>query len=131
MIPQIIIYQRISAKKINSVLGKKKDIFKVCSMNLDSSSDEQKLMIPGKIILSKSIIGEREAKLKTLSEKWKKERIAKENFDKKTLGWTKNSEILNGRTAMFFIVTGLLTEIWTGQTIPDQIETMVRTLGII
>mmetsp|Transcript_25482 Transcript_25482/g.58935 ORF Transcript_25482/g.58935 Transcript_25482/m.58935 type:complete len:101 (-) Transcript_25482:358-660(-) len=100
-------------------------------MNLDSSNEEPKLKIPGKIILSKTVISERELKLKSLSEKWKKERIAKENFDKKAFGFTKNSEILNGRIAMFFIITGLLTEIWTGQTIPDQIETIIRTLGII
>ena len=100
-------------------------------MNIESSDNNQKYMIPGKIVLSDSVIKEREKKLKSLSEKWKKERITKENFDKKTLGFTKNSEILNGRVAMFFIITGLLTEIWTGQTIPGQIETMIRTLGII
>jgi len=131
MISQIAFFQKISINKPNQVLIKKKETFKICSMNLDNSNEEKKLMIPGKIILSKTLISERESKLKSLSEKWKKERIEKENFDKKTLGFTKNSEILNGRTAMFFIITGLLTEIWTGQTIPDQIETIIRTLGII
>mmetsp|Transcript_22852 Transcript_22852/g.57220 ORF Transcript_22852/g.57220 Transcript_22852/m.57220 type:complete len:122 (-) Transcript_22852:366-731(-) len=102
MISQIAFFQKISINKPNQVLIKKKETFKICSMNLDNSNEEKKLMIPGKIILSKTLISERESKLKSLSEKWKKERIEKENFDKKTLGFTKNSEILNGRTAMFF-----------------------------
>jgi len=100
-------------------------------MTADENSESEKPKIPGKIILSKEIIVERETKMKALSEKWKKERISKEDLDKQTFGFTKNSEILNGRAAMFFIVTGLLTEIWTGQTIPGQIETMIRTFGLI
>ena len=30
---------------------------------------------------------------------------------------------------MFFLVVGLLTEYWTGQSIPDQVVTMARILG--
>jgi len=125
------ITQKIEFRNNKTTLEKKTKTFEVYSMNIESSDNNQKYMIPGKIVLSDSVIKEREKKLKSLSEKWKKERITKENFDKKTLGFTKNSEILNGRVAMFFIITGLLTEIWTGQTIPGQIETMIRTLGII
>jgi hypothetical protein len=87
--------------------------------------------IPGKIILTKIEIKEKEKLLKNLSQKWKKERMEKEDFDKKTFGFTKNSEILNGRAAMFFFVTGILTEIWTKESIPGQIEIMIRTFGII
>ena len=46
-------------------------------------------------------------------------------------GFSKNSEILNGRLAMFFLVTGLLTEYWTKQNILVQIETIIRILGLI
>mmetsp|Transcript_30282 Transcript_30282/g.59140 ORF Transcript_30282/g.59140 Transcript_30282/m.59140 type:complete len:132 (+) Transcript_30282:135-530(+) len=131
MITQVIISKKIPFKKINSIISKKKKNFQSLNMNLENSEEEKQVMIPGKIILSKSIIEEREIKLKSLAEKWKKERIIKENNDNKTFGFTLNSEILNGRVAMFFIVTGLLTEIWTKETIPGQIETILRTFGII
>jgi len=49
-------------------------------MNLDSSNEEPKLKIPGKIILSKTVISERELKLKSLSEKWKKRKNCKGKF---------------------------------------------------
>jgi hypothetical protein len=106
-------------------------IKKSYKMTVDNFEGNQNFQIPGKIIVPKNIIKENETKLKALSEKWKIERITKEELDKKTFGFTKNSEILNGRMAMFFFVTGLLTEFWTGQTIPGQIETLLRTLGII
>jgi len=32
---------------------------------------------------------------------------------------------------MFFLTTGLLTEIWTKQTIIGQIDTMLRIIGIV
>jgi len=100
-------------------------------MNTENFEEKEKSFIPGKIIIPDNIIKEREIKLKALSEAWKKERLAKEEKNRKTIGFTKNSEILNGRMAMFFFVTGLLTELWTGQTIPGQIETILRTLGIL
>merc|ERR1711966_67905 len=87
--------------------------------------------IPGKIKLSELEIAEREKNLRMLSEKWKKERISKEEIERKLFGFTKNSEILNGRMAMFFLTTGILTELWTKQSIVSQIDTMVRTLGLL
>ena len=42
--------------------------------------------------------------------------------------WSEQAEIINGRSAMFFIVVGLLTELWTGQSIPEQVVTMARFL---
>lgn len=104
---------------------------RILMMKIDENEQNINSLIPGKLILSKNEISEKEKKLKVLSEKWKKERILKEDFDKKTFGFTKNSEILNGRAAMFFMMTGLLTELWTKQSIPGQIEIMIRTLGII
>ena len=32
---------------------------------------------------------------------------------------------------MFFIVTGLITEYYTGQSMPDQVYTMLQTLAIV
>ena len=46
-------------------------------------------------------------------------------------GLTEQAEIINGRTAMFFLVVGLLTEYWTGQSIPDQVFTMLRVGSFI
>ena len=85
--------------------------------------------IPAKAKISESDLIEREKKLKDLAEKWKKNRIRKEEYERKVFGFYKNSEILNGRVAMFFFVTGLLTEFWTKQSLFDQIETMFRAFG--
>ena len=46
-------------------------------------------------------------------------------------GFGRSSEIINGRTAMFFLVTGLVTEYYTGQSMPDQVYTMLQTLSIV
>mmetsp|Transcript_11554 Transcript_11554/g.24808 ORF Transcript_11554/g.24808 Transcript_11554/m.24808 type:complete len:134 (-) Transcript_11554:296-697(-) len=100
--------------------------------NTDSNNQENVVvLIPGKIKLSELEIKDREKKLKNLSEKWKLERIRKEEYEKKTFGFSINSEILNGRLAMFFLVTGLLTEYWTKQNILEQVETIFRTLGLL
>jgi hypothetical protein len=32
---------------------------------------------------------------------------------------------------MFFLIVGLLTELWTGQSIPEQVVTMARVGGFI
>jgi hypothetical protein len=32
---------------------------------------------------------------------------------------------------MFFIVVGVLTEVWTGQSLPQQVETMASVLGLL
>ena len=46
-------------------------------------------------------------------------------------GWGPTPEILNGRFAMFFLVTGLVTEYYTGQSLPQQVYTLLQTLSII
>jgi len=86
---------------------------------------------PGKIKIKESDIIEREKKLKSLAEVWKRERMVQEESSRQLFGFTKNSEVLNGRLAMFFLTTGLLTEIWTKQTIIGQIDTMLRIIGIV
>jgi len=121
-------------------LCNKKKCLTIVKMNLDESlnkkitkeeNNQQFYEIPGKIKLGESEKAEREQKLKSLAENWKKERIMREESSKQLFGFTKNSEILNGRLAMFFLATGLLTEIWTKQTIIGQIDTMVRIVGLI
>ena len=97
---------------------------------LDERNQKEALTIPGKIKLAENEIFEREKKLKSLAESWKRERIIKEEAYNQFLGFTKNSEILNGRLAMFFLTTGLLTEVWTKETMIDQIDTMLRIVGI-
>lgn len=32
---------------------------------------------------------------------------------------------------MFGITVGLLTEYWTGQSIPQQVETLIQVLGLV
>jgi hypothetical protein len=101
------------------------------NMNSENFEKDEKTLIIGKKSISFDVIKEREVLLKNLEEEWKRERISKEELKNKKFGFTKNSEILNGRLAMFFLVTGLLTELWASQTIPEQIETIVRIFGII
>jgi len=126
--------------KITNVQKKKirKNSTKISlTMSSESAKEQNDLnnqtdaKIPGKIKLSELEIAEREKNLRMLSEKWKKERISKEEIERKLFGFTKNSEILNGRMAMFFLTTGILTELWTKQSIVSQIDTMVRTLGLL
>ena len=109
-------------------------------MNLDESfnkeiieekNQKESYKIPGKITLGESELTEREKKLKSLADNWKRERLIEEESSKQFLGFTKNAEIINGRLAMFFLTTGLLTEIWTKQTMVGQIDTMFRIVGIL
>jgi len=134
-----ILWEKKSFKITN--VQKKKKLENSTKISLTMSSESAKeqndlnnqtdAKIPGKIKLSELEIAEREKKLRMLSEKWKKERISKEEIERKLFGFTKNSEILNGRMAMFFLTTGILTELWTKQSIVSQIDTMVRTLGLL
>ena len=43
----------------------------------------------------------------------------------------RHSQISNGRAAMFFIVVGILTELFTGESMPSQVAIMLQTFGII
>jgi hypothetical protein len=55
-----------------------------------------------------------------------------EAFDTAQLiGWCAQAQTVNGRFAMFFIVVGLLTEQFTGQSMPQQIVTMLRVSGVL
>mmetsp|Transcript_42503 Transcript_42503/g.66575 ORF Transcript_42503/g.66575 Transcript_42503/m.66575 type:complete len:169 (-) Transcript_42503:1694-2200(-) len=105
----------VSSKLVNVATDEMKDQFTkytrsckfLCvtmkeSTKSDFTDGNSEIKIPGKIKLSESTISSREKDLKTLADNWKRERLLKEELDRKMFGFTKNSEILNGRTAMFF-----------------------------
>mmetsp|Transcript_18514 Transcript_18514/g.26065 ORF Transcript_18514/g.26065 Transcript_18514/m.26065 type:complete len:169 (+) Transcript_18514:111-617(+) len=87
--------------------------------------------VPGKIVLSDIEIASQATALSKLEDKYRAIREQKEYDDARILGWTSRAEMFNGRFAMFFLVVGLLTEYWTGVTIPGQIEEMLRVGGFI
>lgn len=87
--------------------------------------------VPGKIVLSDVELAAQVAALNNLEEKWRKVRLQTEYDENRFLGWTAKAETYNGRYAMFFLVVGLLTELWTGVSIPGQVEELGRILGFI
>lgn len=87
--------------------------------------------VPGKVVLNEIELASQVTALNKLEEKWRKERVYAEYEESKNVGWVANAEIINGRTAMFFLITGLLTELWTGIDMPGQVETMLRTGGFL
>ena len=87
--------------------------------------------VPGKMVVNEVELAAQVSALSRLEEKWRKERLAREYDEKRILGWTGQAELANGRSAMFFLVVGLLTEYWTGVSIPGQIEEMLRVGGFI
>jgi hypothetical protein len=87
--------------------------------------------IPGKMVLNEIEVAAQSTALGQMEEKYRKIRLQQEYEDARILGWTGQAEMFNGRFAMFFLVVGLLTEYWTGVTIPGQIEEMLRVGGFI
>ena len=87
--------------------------------------------VPGKIVLNEIELAKQVTALNQLEEKWRKERLMREYESSRTVGFVENAEMLNGRFAMFFLTTGLLTELWTGVTIPGQVEEMLRIGGFL
>jgi hypothetical protein len=87
--------------------------------------------VPGKIVLNELELAQQIAALGQLEEKWRKEQLQREYEENKTVGFVQNAELLNGRFAMFFLATGLLTEYWTGVSMPGQVEEMLRIGGFI
>ena len=81
--------------------------------------------------LSDVELAEQSAKLEALAEMWKKREDVGEYEEGLRSGWGPSPERINGRAAMFFIVTGLITEYYTGQSLPQQVYTMLQTLSII
>lgn len=87
--------------------------------------------VPGKIVVNEIDLAKQVTALNQLEEKWKKQRQEIEYEESKKVGWVPEAELLNGRAAMFFLVTGLLTEYWTGFSFPAQVEEMLRVGGFI
>eukprot|EP00617_Octactis_speculum_P018213 CAMPEP_0185767556 /NCGR_PEP_ID=MMETSP1174-20130828/44808_1 /TAXON_ID=35687 /ORGANISM="Dictyocha speculum, Strain CCMP1381" /LENGTH=127 /DNA_ID=CAMNT_0028451833 /DNA_START=162 /DNA_END=545 /DNA_ORIENTATION=+ len=71
------------------------------------------------------------AAMDALKKEWRNVRLDNEYENSRLLGFTKQAEIWNGRSAMFFIVVALVTEAVTGDSIPDQVFLLLQTLGII
>lgn len=86
---------------------------------------------PGKRVLNEIELASQVTALGSLEEKWRKERIESEYEASINIGWVPTAEMANGRFAMFFLVTGLLTEYWTGISLPGQVEELLRVSGII
>ena len=87
--------------------------------------------VPGKIVLNEIELAQQVTELSKLEEQWRKDRLRSEYDEAQNVGFVEKAELLNGRTAMFFLVTGLLTEYWTGVTMPGQVEEMLRIGGFI
>ncbi|GKY95728.1 hypothetical protein MPSEU_000533600 [Mayamaea pseudoterrestris] len=87
--------------------------------------------VPGKVVLSDIEIAEQVTALGKLEDAWRRRRQEDEWDAEKQVGFVTKAELLNGRTAMFFLVTGLLTELWTGVSLPGQVEELLRVGGFI
>jgi hypothetical protein len=87
--------------------------------------------VPGKRTLNDIELAQQVTALSALEDKWRKQREYAEYEDSKNVGFVPKAELINGRTAMFFLVTGLLTEYWTGISLPGQVEEMLRIAGVI
>ncbi|KAL3796477.1 hypothetical protein ACHAWO_011349 [Cyclotella atomus] len=87
--------------------------------------------VPGKVVLGELELAAQATALSKLEEQYRKERVAKEYTEARIIGFVPQAEMYNGRFAMFFLVVGLLTELWTGISIPGQIEEMARVGGFI
>ncbi|KAJ8607322.1 hypothetical protein CTAYLR_010532 [Chrysophaeum taylorii] len=86
---------------------------------------------PGKAVLDEATFAQQSRDLDKLAEAWRERRLLVEWEQSKNVGFVEVAEIVNGRAAMFFVVTGLLTEYWTGQSFPEQVLTLLRTTGVI
>ena len=87
--------------------------------------------VPGKMQLNEIELAQQVTELTKLEDKWRNERLDTEYEESQKIGFVEGAETLNGRFAMFFLVTGLLTELWTGQTMPQQVEEILRIAGVI
>lgn len=87
--------------------------------------------VPGKMVINEVDLAAQVTELTKLEEKYRKVRQDDEYEEARIIGWVPQAEMFNGRYAMFFLTVGLLTEYWTGITIPGQIEEMARVGGFI
>jgi hypothetical protein len=66
-----------------------------------------------------------------IAKELRKEAAAKAYDEAQLFGWCAQAETINGRFSMFFFVVGLLTEQFTGESVPQQIVTMLEVVGIL
>ena len=85
---------------------------------------------PGKQVIDDITLAKQSTALGKLAASWDRQGVP-ELGGQSDDGFSEEAEIINGRTAMFFLVVGLLTEYWTGQSIPDQVFTMLRVGSFI
>jgi len=111
-------------------LERQKDEVKGLDDELQPQSDPGST-VPADAPLSDIELVEQEAKLKALSEKWKKREDLQAYQESIRSGFGPDPETINGRTAMFFIIVGLITEYYTGQSMPAQVNTLLESLSII
>lgn len=97
----------------------------------ESKQNDDDGPVPGKIVLDELELARQRTELEKYTAELRRERLREEREASRLFGWVPYAENLNGRLAMFFIATGLLTEYWTGYSIPQQIELMARTFGIL
>lgn len=98
---------------------------------VESVSSKDEYQVPGKIQLTPDQLAKQKAALDKYTLELRKKQIEMDREAARIFGWVPFSETLNGRLAMFFIAVGLLTEYWTGYTMPQQVELMLRTLGVL
>uniref|UniRef100_A0A7S3NKX5 High light inducible protein n=1 Tax=Aureoumbra lagunensis TaxID=44058 RepID=A0A7S3NKX5_9STRA len=101
------------------------------SVEEKSSSSSSSYQNPGRMSLDDITLAKQTTALDALSTRWQRQKDLRDWEGSKLIGFSEQAEIINGRSAMFFIVVGLLTEYWTGQSIPEQIATMLRIAGFI
>jgi hypothetical protein len=87
--------------------------------------------VPGKMVLNEVELAAQIAALDRLESGWRKDREVRAYEEGRNVGFVEKAETINGRAAMFFLATGLLTEYWTGYSFPDQVEEMLRVGGFI
>jgi len=81
--------------------------------------------------MSEMELAEQSGKLDALAAKWRKRQQIAEYEDSSRIGWVAASEVVNGRFAMFFLIVGLITEYYTGESVPQQVYTLFQTLGVV
>jgi len=87
--------------------------------------------VPGKMIVNEVDLAAQVTALTKIEDRFRKVRKEEEYTAARIVGFVPKAEIYNSRFAMFFLTVGLLTEYWTGITIPGQIEEMARVGGFI
>mmetsp|Transcript_3272 Transcript_3272/g.5074 ORF Transcript_3272/g.5074 Transcript_3272/m.5074 type:complete len:153 (+) Transcript_3272:34-492(+) len=95
----------------------------------DEFYDDDK--IPGKIKVDDDTLAKQQVELENFARELRRQRLDKEAEENRFYGWTPKAELLNGRMSMFFFAVGCLTEIWTGESLPQQVETMASVLGLL